>query len=224
MRHLLLLPALLVALPARASVYARNDDSDINNNVDMVVTNEWAGGLLVPNLSAVLTIPPRVAQQYHVIRLCHDGTASAWCTLLIATAPHSTELFRAIQTNHDFQFHSDYEFDDCSIPPGCCTGGVWVYSLAKGCWPAGLASAMHFCPEARHILESDSANLGFHTQVNAPARFDQRKRQWTAYACSFRRDQGSICLRSTPTPTASAYIPVRLRKSKLLGGRPELHC
>ena len=203
MRHLLLLPALLVAFPARASLYARDDRSDINNNVNMTVTNEWAGGLLVPNLSAVLTIPPRVAQQYHVIRLCHDGTASAWCTLLVATAPHSTELFRAIQTNQHFQFHSDYELDDCSIPPGCDTGGVWAYRPAEGCWPAGLASAMYFRPEARRILEPDSAHLGFRTQVKAPTRFDQRKRQWTAYACSFRRDQGTICLRSSSTRTAA---------------------
>jgi hypothetical protein len=181
MRHLLLLPALLVALPARASVYARDDDSDINNNVNMAVTNEWVGGLLVPNLSAVLTIPPRVAQQNHVIQLCHDGTASAWCTLLTATAPHSTELFRAIQTNQHFQFHSDYEFDDCSIPPGCYTGGVWVYRAA-----------------------TTEGNMGLRTQVKALTRFEQRKRQWTAYACSFRRDQRSICLRSSSTRTVAA--------------------
>src|SRR5262245_57663588 len=130
MKHLLLLPALLVALPPRASVYARDDDSDIKNNAKIAVPNEWVRGLLVPNLSAVLTIPPRVAQQYHVIRLCHDGTASAWCTLLTATAPHPNELFRAIRTNQHFRFHSDYEFDDCSIPPGCYTGGVWIYRAA----------------------------------------------------------------------------------------------
>src|SRR4030095_2141365 len=67
--------AFLIALPAQASVYARNDDSDINNNVNISVTNEWVGGLLVPQISAVLAIPPRVATQYHVIRVCHDGTA-----------------------------------------------------------------------------------------------------------------------------------------------------
>ncbi|HJY77320.1 MAG TPA: hypothetical protein VKE95_11845 [Burkholderiales bacterium] len=185
MKHLLLLPALLVALPERASVNARNNDSHITNNVNIAVTNEWVGGLLVPNLSAVLTIPPRVAQQYHVIRLCHDGTelasqpsiaaapfyevaaqgaatscpfgkvVSAWCTLLVATAPHPAELFRAIQTNRHFQFHGDYEFDDCSIPPGCYTDGVWVYRA-----------------------EPDRTN----TQVKALTRFDERKRQWIRYA------------------------------------------
>jgi len=196
MKHLLLLPALLVALPARASVNTRNNYSDITNTANIAVANEWVGGLLVPNLSAVLTIPPRVAQQYHVIRLCHDGTAlasqpwiaaapfhevadqgaatncmfrkvvSAW-TLLVATAPHPAELFRVIQTNRHFQFHGDYEFDDCSIPPGCYTDGVWVYRA-----------------------EPDRTN----TQVKALTRFDERKRRWTMYAWSFRRDQGSICL------------------------------
>ena len=163
MRHLLLLPALLVALPARAGVYARNDDSDINNNVNEAVTNEWEGCLLVPNLSAVLTVPPRVAQQYHVIRLSHDGTASRWCTLLTATAPHPNELFRAIQTNRHFQFHSEYEFDDCSIPPGCYTGGVWIFRAA-----------------------TNEGHTGSRTQVKGLTRFDQRKRQWTTYAGAVR--------------------------------------
>jgi hypothetical protein len=159
MRHLLLLPALLVSLPARASVHARNDGSDIDNSLTIAVTNERVGGLLVPNLSAVLTVPPRVAQQYHVIQLCHDGTASGWCTLLTATAPHPNELFRAIQTNRHFQFHSEYEFDDCSIPPGCYTGGVWAYRAA-----------------------TNESNIGFRAQVQALTRFDRRKRQWTTYA------------------------------------------
>jgi hypothetical protein len=186
----------LVALPAQAGVYARNDDSDINNNVNVSITNEWVGGLLVPQLSAVLVIPPRVPEQYHVIRVCHDGSVlaaqpwvaaapffevraqgaatscafskivSAWGTLLTGLPPHPTELFRAIQADRHFQFHGDYEFDDnCSVPPGCSSGGVWIYRAAHGCWPVGLASAVYFRLEARRVGELDSANLGF-AQIN----------------------------------------------------------
>jgi hypothetical protein len=222
MKHFLFLLMLLIGLPTHAGVYARNDDSDINNNVNISVTNEWVGGLLVPQLAAVLAIPPRVATQYHVVRLCHDGTAlaeqpwiaaapffevraqgvatscafgkivSAWGTLLTATAPHPTELFRAIQTDRHFQFHGDYEFDDgCSVSPGCASGGVWLYRGAKGCWPVGLASAVYFRLEARqfdsfglaqisvlggnNVVEgtANEGNMGFRTQVKGLTRNDQ---------------------------------------------------
>ena len=31
----------------------------------------------------------------------------------------------------------DYEFDDCSIVPGCSTNGELILRPASGCWPVG---------------------------------------------------------------------------------------
>lgn len=169
--------ALLLHVPAHAGVYAYNDASDINNNVNITVTNEWVNGLLVKHHSAVVTIPPRQNQQYHTIRLCHGDAnlvkpwlaeavsfqvavhpssvpsnckiVSAWGTLLASIGPPPTELFRAIQTDRVVQFHGDYEADDAVDPPGLFTNGTLILRGNHGCWPAGLASAVRFRLEAR---------------------------------------------------------------------------
>lgn len=182
MIRIVALAALFLHAPAHAGVYARNDDSDINNKVNITVTNEIVDGLLVKSLNAVVTIPARVNQQYHTIRLCHGGAnvtqpwiansptfsvavhpssvpsnckiVSAWGTLLSSTGTPPTELFRAIQTDRVVQFHGDYEADDAVDPPGLFTNGTLILRGNHGCWPAGLASAVRVRLEARRAVGS----------------------------------------------------------------------
>lgn len=216
------LAALLLHAPAQAGVYAYNDASDINNKVNITVTNEIVDGLLVKTKSAVVTIPPRSNQQYHTIRLCHGGAlsavwladlaevtfevavhpspvpsnckiVSAWGTLLSSTGTPPTELFRAIQTNLQVQFHGDYEADDAVDPPGMFTNSVLNLRGFHGCAPTGLVSAVRFRLEARRAVGSgaglaqiniftgngmvegtqNEGSMGFRTQQKGYTREDQ---------------------------------------------------
>ena len=172
------LAALLLHAPAHAGVYAYND-GDINNQIRVIATDEIVDGLLVKSKNELVTIPTRVNQEYHSVRLCVNGTlglqpwiadpvgvtfetaklnvpvptnckiVSAWGTLLSSIGPSPTELFRAIQTNLTVQFHGDYEADDAVDPPGLFTNGALILRGGHGCWPAGLASAVRFRLEAR---------------------------------------------------------------------------
>jgi hypothetical protein len=165
-------------------IYARNHEPNINDEFEVRIRHEFVGGLLVPSIDKVITVPARkrgdfywywlvanaphrqrswMADDADVIALPARETPPHECRRILGawgTEPDNSELVRQVQTDRIVQYRGGYTFDpDLDPKGGFGTDGKWIRRSAHGGFPPGLCAAVYFRPEALRIRGNGLAQI-----------------------------------------------------------------